>query len=40
MKQSIFIFYLVVLLSGCHDNPGQYRHDPNHHEKMMQNNRD
>ena len=40
MKQTVLMLCMLLLLPGCHDNPGQYRHDPNHHEKAMQNNRD
>ncbi len=40
MKQSTLMLLILVILLGCENTKGQNRHDPNHHEKSMQNNRE
>lgn len=40
MKTSALLLFLLVCLSGCENTKGQDRHDPNHHDKVMQNNRE
>jgi hypothetical protein len=40
MKSSALLLFLMVLLSGCENTKGQDRHDPNHHDKVMQNSRE
>jgi PBP1b-binding outer membrane lipoprotein LpoB len=40
MKSSALLLFLLVLLSGCENTKGQDRHDPNHHNKVMQNSRE
>lgn len=37
MKRSILMLLMLAFLSGCGENTkGQNRHDPNHHDKMIQ----
>lgn len=40
MKQSTLILFILVILWGCENTKGQNRHDPNHHEKIIQNDRE
>jgi hypothetical protein len=40
MKSSALLLFLLVLLSGCENTKGQDRHDPNHHDKVSQNDRE
>jgi PBP1b-binding outer membrane lipoprotein LpoB len=40
MKSSMLILFILVFLGGCENTKGQNRHDPNHHEKPAQNERD
>ncbi len=40
MKQSTLMLFILVILWGCENTKGQNRHDPNHHENIMQNNRE
>jgi PBP1b-binding outer membrane lipoprotein LpoB len=39
MKSIISILFILVFLGGCENTKGQNRHDPNHHEKTVQNDR-
>lgn len=34
MKQSILMLFFLLFLYGCENTKGQYRHDPNHHDKI------
>lgn len=34
MKPVIAILFLLLFVYGCENNKGQYRHDPNHHDKI------
>jgi hypothetical protein len=40
MKLSTLMLFILAMLWGCENTKGQYRHDPNHHENGMQNNRE
>jgi len=40
MKTSALLLFLLIFLSGCENTKGQDRHDPNHHDKVMQNSRE
>ncbi|MGJ0483879.1 MAG: hypothetical protein ACR65R_05010 [Methylomicrobium sp.] len=40
MKASILILFILGFLAGCENTKGQNRHDPNHHEKTLQKQRE
>jgi hypothetical protein len=40
MKQSALVLFILAILWGCENTKGQNRHDPDHHENIMQNNRE
>lgn len=35
MKRSILMLFVLLSVWGCENNKGQYRHDPNHHDKIL-----
>ncbi|MDO8828208.1 hypothetical protein [Methylophaga sp.] len=40
MKPAALMLLILMILWGCENTKGQNRHDPNHHEKSGQINRD
>ena len=34
--KNILLLMLLIVLSGCDDVPGQYRHDQTHHKQQEQ----
>lgn len=34
MKTAIPMLLILLLIYGCENNKGQYRHDPDHHDKI------
>jgi len=40
MKAFILMLLILVLLGGCENTKGQNRHDPNHHDKTVQKQRE
>ena len=38
MTNKILLFVALVMISGCDDVPGQYRHNKNHHDQQEQKN--
>jgi hypothetical protein len=36
MKSSMLMLVMLVILGGCENTKGQNRHDPNHHDNMVQ----
>lgn len=38
MIKKIFLIISILILNGCENTEGQYRHDKNHHDKPGQKN--